>query len=64
MRSGSTVLAEARDWGMSIYVTIPGSDVGNTSGLCGNNDGNPNNDFIGPDGQTKSTDTEFVESWR
>ena len=36
--------------------------VETTAGLCGNMDGNPSNDFIGPDGATFQDEHDFVES--
>jgi hypothetical protein len=38
--------------------------VETTTGLCGNMDGNPDNDFIGPDGKTFKDEQDFVKSWR
>lgn len=64
MRSGATLRVEARNWGMSIYVTVPEDDNSMTEGLCGNNNGKSNDDFVGGDGQVKATDNDFVLSWR
>lgn len=33
-----------------------------TSGLCGNMDGNPNNDFVSPNGTLIETPNEFAET--
>lgn len=51
--------ADAYDWGMNVYFTAPGQDYNRTVGMCGiiivrskfayhsgNNNGNPNDDFI------------------
>lgn len=66
MASGVTVLVITRDWGMSVYVTVPEDDNGKTSGLCGNNNGNAEDDMTGPTGQTFTEEQkrQFVDSWR
>ena len=45
MKSGAIVEANCANWGMSLYVTVPGVDSGSTVGLCGNNNGNPHDDL-------------------
>lgn len=45
MKSGAVVEAHSAYWGMSLYVTVPGVDTKATVGLCGNNNGNPNDDL-------------------
>ncbi|EGD75710.1 hypothetical protein PTSG_07827 [Salpingoeca rosetta] len=49
--SGARVDAQVNYWSairrryINVYVTAPGVDYGNTVGVCGNNNGNPNDDM-------------------
>ncbi len=45
MPSGARVQVDVYYWGMNIFVTGLPRDAGRTFGLCGNYDGNPNNDL-------------------
>ena len=47
MKSGAIVEARCANWGMSLYVTVPGTDSSATVGLCGNNNGNAADDLEG-----------------
>ncbi|XP_060604052.1 von Willebrand factor D and EGF domain-containing protein-like [Ruditapes philippinarum] len=51
---------------MNIDIIMSPKDLGNTQGLCGNFDGDPNNDFVLKDGTQASNnnDYRFSESWR
>lgn len=45
--SGATMTAQWGGWGMNVYFTAPGQDYNRTVGMCGNNNGNPNDDTTG-----------------
>ena len=46
-RSGAEVEAKAYYWGLNVKITVPSDDRGNTVGLCGNNNGDKNDDYNG-----------------
>lgn len=46
-------------WGLNLYVWAPADPEHPSEGLCGDNNGNPNDDF----GQWKSAN-QFSEQWR
>ena len=58
--------ADMSDWGMSLAVRAPGSDLNRTRGLCGTFDRNGHNDLHGPDGAPLgSADLQrFIHTWR
>ncbi|EGD72656.1 hypothetical protein PTSG_04390 [Salpingoeca rosetta] len=43
-KSGAMVRADTQPYYMSMYLTAPGRDFNDVEGVCGNFDGNPNND--------------------
>lgn len=47
-----------------VKITVPPSLRGKTKGLCGNMDGDKNNDLISPEGIKQKTVELFVESWK
>ncbi|XP_063068884.1 von Willebrand factor D and EGF domain-containing protein-like [Engraulis encrasicolus] len=65
-RSGAFVRADVSDWGMSLALRAPGSDLNRTRGLCGTFDRNGNNDLHRPDGAaiTSGDLQHFINSWR
>ena len=65
--SGTVVKIKRYYWGNNVEVQAPKSDKTKTEGMCGNFDGDPNNEFEfgGPDGDQKTADqNSFGESWR
>nr|XP_014350560.1 PREDICTED: von Willebrand factor D and EGF domain-containing protein [Latimeria chalumnae] len=66
--SGAFVRADVREWGMSLTLRAPGSDFENTRGLCGNFDGDADNDLDLADGiRTDESDDHplsFIDEWR
>lgn len=46
------------------YIDSPGSHSNRTKGLCGNFDGNPDNDFATPDGEVQQSPDKFANEWR
>ncbi|XP_028285774.1 alpha-tectorin-like [Parambassis ranga] len=69
--SGSTTFVSA-DFGLSVTydgwstvsVSVPSKYRGRTCGLCGNFNGNPNDEFHTPSGTTVNTPHEFGSSWK
>ncbi|XP_059181151.1 IgGFc-binding protein-like [Centropristis striata] len=69
--SGSHTYLSA-DFGLSVkydgwytvYVSVPSSYRGKTCGLCGNFNGNPNDEFHDPTGRMVSTPDEFGRAWK
>ncbi|XP_051561427.1 zonadhesin, like [Myxocyprinus asiaticus] len=45
-------------------ITVPSSYYDQMCGLCGDYDGNPNNDFTKPDGSQAETSDQFGNSWK
>ncbi|CAL1590396.1 unnamed protein product [Knipowitschia caucasica] len=45
-------------------ITVPSSFQDQMCGLCGDYDGNPNNDFTKPDGSSASSTNDFGNSWQ
>ncbi|XP_076157955.1 alpha-tectorin-like [Alosa pseudoharengus] len=52
------------DWREYVKVTVPSSFMGRVGGLCGNFDGNKNNDLINPDGSVAKSIEALGKSWR
>ena len=48
----------------NVYVTVNDRYNGKTLGLCGNYNGNPNDDFVKPDKITTVNVNEFSDSWK
>lgn len=46
------------------YIDAPGSQSNRTAGLCGNFDGNPDNDLTTPNGQLQHSPEAFGHAWR
>ena len=52
-------------WGNNVKMEAPKSDGTKTEGMCGNFDGEPDNDFeFGGNGKSHSNADDFGESWR
>ena len=51
-------------WPYSVHVTAPGIYNGSLGGLCGNNNGQPNDDFRTPNGTLVMSSQRFGDSWR
>ncbi|XP_021574082.1 von Willebrand factor D and EGF domain-containing protein [Carlito syrichta] len=66
--SGAFIRADLSEWGMSLTVRAPGLDYGNTLGLCGTFDENPENDFHDKNGikidQNLNNHASFINEWR
>ncbi|XP_068097894.1 IgGFc-binding protein-like [Hyperolius riggenbachi] len=70
-QSGSNVVV-ATDYSLKIThsrgsivrVTVPSTYAGAVSGLCGNNNGNPSDDFAIGNGVTAKNEKEFEDHWR
>uniref|UniRef100_A0A670JHY8 Fc fragment of IgG binding protein n=1 Tax=Podarcis muralis TaxID=64176 RepID=A0A670JHY8_PODMU len=52
------------DWNSYARVTVPSAYANAVGGLCGNNNLNPNDDFIMKDGRQTSSISQFAESWK
>ncbi|XP_072283431.1 IgGFc-binding protein-like [Pyxicephalus adspersus] len=70
-RSGITAILEASngvkvtfDWSWYCSVSIPSSYYGLVSGLCGNFNQDPNDDWRAPDGTLISSITDWVVAWK
>ena len=48
----------------NVYVTLKARYKGKTLGLCGNYNGNPNDDFVKPDKIATANVNEFSDSWK
>ena len=57
--SGIKVIVDRQNWGMNLYLWAPMDKNNPSEGLCGNNNGDPNDDF----GQFNSPN-QFGEHWR
>uniref|UniRef100_A0A5F5PPR8 von Willebrand factor D and EGF domains n=1 Tax=Equus caballus TaxID=9796 RepID=A0A5F5PPR8_HORSE len=66
--SGAFIRADLGEWGMSLTIRAPSLDYGNTLGLCGTFDENPENDFHDKNGikidQTFNNCVAFINEWR
>ena len=49
---------------MVLYIAVTLGALFQMSGLCGNFDDNPGNDFRGPDGLLESTAVQFAEHFK
>lgn len=70
-QSGRSVVIEtdfglvvSYDWEHYLVVTLPVSFIGKTCGLCGNLNGNPNDDFTTPAGTQAAGAVAFASSWK
>ncbi|KAM9852132.1 IgGFc-binding protein [Aulostomus maculatus] len=70
-QSGRSVVIETQfglsiryDWEHYLEVALSGSYAGKTCGLCGNFNGNPNDDFTTPSGSLADGAVAFGSSWR
>ncbi|CAJ1061895.1 IgGFc-binding protein-like [Xyrichtys novacula] len=52
------------DWRANVQMSLPSTYTGQTNGLCGNFDGNTENDFLKPDGTLADNVNEFGGSWQ
>ncbi|XP_061531465.1 von Willebrand factor D and EGF domain-containing protein [Phycodurus eques] len=62
--SGALVRADVADWGLSLTLRAPGSDRGQTEGLCGTYDGQPDNDFQFSMRTSVEDLQAFISHWR
>ena len=65
--SGTVVKIARYSWGSNVEMQAPKSDKTKTEGMCGNFDGDPNNEFKhgGPDGDKNTRNqNSFGASWR
>jgi hypothetical protein len=69
-RNGATYTIEvrySRTVGRQFIDTSLGAPIpfmGTTTALCGNMDGDPNNDFLSPNGTSIESSHDFTETWR
>ncbi|CAN9514343.1 unnamed protein product [Ophioblennius macclurei] len=52
------------NWGSGVFVTVPSSYMGAVCGLCGNYNGNRNDDLIPKNGKEPAKWEDFGNSWR
>ncbi|XP_038832345.1 IgGFc-binding protein-like [Salvelinus namaycush] len=52
------------DWNMKFYITVPSSYFRTLGGLCGNYNGDRNDEFTNPKGNKEPTVVKFAQSWR
>ncbi|XP_042162528.1 IgGFc-binding protein-like [Oncorhynchus tshawytscha] len=52
------------DWNMKFYITVPSSYFRTLGGLCGNYNGDHNDEFTNPKGNKEPTVVKFAQSWR
>ncbi|XP_055759032.1 IgGFc-binding protein-like [Salvelinus fontinalis] len=52
------------DWNMKFYITVPSSYFRTLGGLCGNYNGDRNDEFTNPKGSKEPTVVKFAQSWR
>lgn len=52
------------NWVSSVYVTLPSNYMGAVCGLCGNYNGNPNDDLTPKNGGSPVSPTNFGASWQ
>ena len=63
--SGTVVRITRYSWGNNVKMEAPKSDETRTEGMCGNFDGQKDNEFsFGGDGRSHSSADDFGESWR
>ncbi len=52
------------DWNHYLVVSLPTAFMNKVSGLCGNFNGDPNDDFTMPSNTQAASATEFGQSWK
>ncbi|NXL91183.1 FCGBP protein, partial [Alectura lathami] len=52
------------DWYSYARVLLPSTYSRSVCGLCGDADGNPDNDFLLPDGRSAADENQFATSWK
>ncbi|XP_016064626.1 PREDICTED: IgGFc-binding protein [Miniopterus natalensis] len=52
------------DWDSQLALTLPVRFQGQVYGLCGNYNGNPDDDFLTPDGTQAADAVEFAQNWK
>nr|XP_038028058.1 IgGFc-binding protein isoform X2 [Anas platyrhynchos] len=52
------------DWHSYARVILPSTYARSVCGLCGNADGNPEDDFALPDGTSASDEVQFADAWK
>ncbi|KAK2820378.1 hypothetical protein Q5P01_023337 [Channa striata] len=57
-------LSVTYDGWSTVSISVPSNYSGKTCGLCGNFNGNPNDDFLTPSGNMVSTPDEFGTAWK
>ncbi|KAK2820376.1 hypothetical protein Q5P01_023335 [Channa striata] len=57
-------LSVTYDGWSTVSISVPSNYSGKTCGLCGNFNGNPNDDFLTPSGIMVSTPDEFGTAWK
>lgn len=63
--SGAKVTATHHPWGLNVHLRAPGDDAENTAGLCGDFNGEKNDEFRkGGDKQAHADPVSFAKSWR
>lgn len=69
--SGTRVIVEldfglvvTYDWNSQLAVSLPERFRGQVFGLCGNYNGNPDDDFLTPDEEQAPNIVEFASSWK
>lgn len=62
--SGTIVKIQHNYWGNNVYLQAPKADRGKTKGMCGNFNGDPNDDYLGGDKILHNDPDSFGQSWR
>ena len=62
--SGTIVKIQHNYWGNNVYLQAPKADRGKTNGMCGNFNGDPNDDYLGGDKILHNDPDSFGQSWR